>query len=114
MNAAHIFIALAAAIPALAQTSATLARSRASFDLIVHQPYPEAAKLFGPEGERAWAGSHWNPEFLHPQPAADVEGAVFTIQHGSMKGRRFGSPRCATSTPVICSTSTFCPTSWSP
>jgi hypothetical protein len=85
MNAAHIFIALAAAIPALAQTSATLARSRASFDLIVHQPYPEAARLFGPEGERAWAGSHWNPEFLHPQPAADVEGAVFTIQHGSVK-----------------------------
>jgi hypothetical protein len=38
--------------------------------------------LFGPNGERGWAGKHWNPEFIHPQPGADVEGAVFTVQHG--------------------------------
>lgn len=70
---------------ALAQTPATLSRVRTSFDLTVPQPYADAVKLFGPEGERAWAGPHWNPEFLHPQPAADVEGAIFTIQHGSIK-----------------------------
>jgi hypothetical protein len=56
-----------------------------SFDLVVHAPYAKTAPLFGPEGERAWAGKHWNPEFIHPQPAADIEGAVFTIQHGPYK-----------------------------
>jgi hypothetical protein len=53
-----------------------------SFRLIVPQPLPRAAALFGPEGERCWAGPTWDPHFLYPQPARDVEGAVFTIQHG--------------------------------
>lgn len=57
---------------------------RTSFDLMVHAPYAVTAPLFGPNGERAWAGKHWNPEFIHPQPASDVEGAVFTIHHGSL------------------------------
>ncbi len=78
-----LFTAVAAA--AVAQPATPLAHVQTSFDVVVSQPYVEAVKLFGPEGERAWAGSHWNPEFLHPQPAADVEGAVFTIQHGGIK-----------------------------
>jgi hypothetical protein len=45
-------------------------------------PYKEAAPLFGPEGERVWAGKHWNPRFLYPRPAHDEQGAVFTIEHG--------------------------------
>src|SRR5580658_3304200 len=55
-----------------------------SFDVEVHLPYAQAAPLFGPEGERAWAGNDWNPEFIHPRPANDVEGAVFTLHdaHG--------------------------------
>lgn len=55
---------------------------RNEFELTVHAPYPIAARLFGPEGERAWAGGHWDPHFLYPQPAQDVQGAVFTIRHG--------------------------------
>ena len=42
----------------------------------------DAAPLFGPVGERAWAGEDWNPQFVFPTPARDVEGAVFTVQHG--------------------------------
>lgn len=42
-------------------------------------PLGRVAPLFGPEGERCWAGKHWNPQFLHPQPARDTEGAVFTV-----------------------------------
>lgn len=53
-----------------------------SFDFVVHAPYAVAAPLFGPEGERAWAGKHWDPSFIHPLPAKDVEGAVFTVRHG--------------------------------
>jgi hypothetical protein len=60
----------------------TLARQTTSFDLVVHLPLAQTAPLFGPEGERAWAGKHWNPEFIYPQPARDQEGAVFSIHHG--------------------------------
>jgi len=59
-----------------------LLRTQTAFDLTVNLPYAEAAPLFGPEGERAWAGKHWDPQFLFPRPARDEEGAVFTIQHG--------------------------------
>jgi hypothetical protein len=76
-----------AAMAALAQNAATAPSLHltTSFDLLVHASYADTAPLFGPEGERAWAGKHWNPEFIHPSPAIDSEGAVFTIQHGSMK-----------------------------
>jgi len=68
-----------------------------SFHFVVNAPLSEAAPLFGPEGERSWAGKHWNPEFLYPrpstdaaarkipEPALDIQGAVFTIQHGPYK-----------------------------
>ena len=56
-----------------------------SFQFVVRTPLHRAAALFGPEGERCWAGRHWNPEFLYPQPGKDVQGAVFTIQHGAHK-----------------------------
>ena len=75
------------AAPALAQNAATapLLHRSTSFDLLVHASYADTAPLFGPEGERAWAGKNWNPEFIHPSPAVDSEGAVFTIQHGPLK-----------------------------
>ncbi len=54
-----------------------------TFHLVVRAPFSSAATLFGPEGERCWAGPHWNPEFVYPQPGKDVQDAVFTVQHGS-------------------------------
>jgi hypothetical protein len=59
-----------------------LDHTQTAFDIVVHLPYAEAAPLFGPEGERPWAGKHWDPQFLYPQHAHDEQGAVFTIQHG--------------------------------
>jgi hypothetical protein len=56
-----------------------------SFELIVHAPLSRAAVLFGPDGERCWAGERWNPQFLYPQPGKDVQGAVFTVAHGPHK-----------------------------
>jgi hypothetical protein len=53
-----------------------------TFEVLVHAPYAETAELFSPEGERAWAGDHWDPQFLYPVPARDKQGAVFTISHG--------------------------------
>jgi hypothetical protein len=52
------------------------------FEFKIAAPLGRVAPLFGPEGERCWAGKHWDPQFLYPQPARDMEGAVFTVQHG--------------------------------
>jgi hypothetical protein len=75
-----------AALPALAQIPGSLPTPllhlSTSFDLLVHASYSRTSPLFGPEGERAWAGKHWNPEFIHPVPAHDEQGAVFTVKHG--------------------------------
>jgi hypothetical protein len=57
----------------------------ASFDLLVHASYSATMPLFGSDGERAWAGKHWNPSFIYPQQAGDIEGSVFTVQHGTMR-----------------------------
>lgn len=54
-----------------------------SFTLTVQAPFHEAALLFGPESERKWAGGHWDPQFVFPRPGKDVQGAVFTNQHGT-------------------------------
>lgn len=53
-----------------------------SFSFTVNTAMHDAAPLFGPEGERAWAGDDWNPQFVFPILARDVEGAVFTVRHG--------------------------------
>ncbi|MBB5345577.1 hypothetical protein [Tunturibacter empetritectus] len=70
---------------AMAQTTALPAHVSNSFQFVVPTPLSRASALFGPEGERCWAGKHWKPEFVHPQPAEDVQGAVFTVQHGPHK-----------------------------
>lgn len=74
--------------PILAQSPPAAAEplnhTQTSFDLLVHAPYAITAPLFGPNGERAWAGKHWNPKFIYPQPASDVQGAVFTVHHGPL------------------------------
>jgi hypothetical protein len=67
------------------QSASSPAHVRSAFQFRVSAPLQRAAPLFGPEGERCWAGQQWNPEFLHPLPAKDVEGAVFTVQHGPRK-----------------------------
>ena len=58
------------------------AHARSEFTFMVEAPVAEAFPLFGPEGERAWGGPHWDPEFVYPLPAKDVEGAVFRVHHG--------------------------------
>lgn len=61
----------------------SLAHVTNSFTFTVEAPFPVAATLFGPESERQWAGSDWNPRLLFPRPGRDVEGAVFTLdRHG--------------------------------
>ena len=56
---------------------------RTEFELTVDAPYNVAFPLFGPDGERSWAGADWNPQFVYPSPAADIQGTVFTVMHGA-------------------------------
>jgi hypothetical protein len=72
-------LATAAQAPAAARPVAHVSNS---FSFTVAASLHDAAPLFGPEGERSWAGAQWNPQFLFPLPPKDVEGAVFTVQHG--------------------------------
>ena len=62
--------------------SEALAHVRSEFQFAVGAPMTVAAPLFGPEAERGWGGSDWKPRFLYPEPAEDIEGAVFSVQHG--------------------------------
>src|ERR1700739_5082509 len=59
------------------------AHVRTEFQLTVHAPYSVAFPLFGPTGERSWAGADWNPQFVYLSPVADIQGTVFTVKHGA-------------------------------
>ncbi len=86
LRAAALLLALALPVqsqgPSMPTSTTAPAHVTNSFDFEIAAPFARLAPLFGPEAERAWAGEHWNPVFLYPQPAKDVQGAVFTIQHG--------------------------------
>lgn len=75
---------VAGAVTTLAQQSPPAnAHVVNSFTFEIAAPMKKVAPLFAPEAERRWAGNDWNPVFAHPQPGADIEGAVFTTKHGS-------------------------------
>lgn len=59
-----------------------LAHTDRRFTFVVEASLEKVAPLFGADGERRWAGPHWEPRFLYPQPAQDVEGAVFALEGG--------------------------------
>jgi hypothetical protein len=63
--------------------TASPAHVRTEFELIVRAAYSVAFPLFGPVGERSWAGADWDPQFVYPSPAADIQGTVFTVKHGA-------------------------------
>lgn len=66
---------------ATAATAQPLTHVSSTFSFMLNEPMREIAPLFGPQGERVWAGDDWNPQFIYPATAQDVEGAVFTVRH---------------------------------
>jgi hypothetical protein len=63
--------------------TASPAHVRTEFELTVPASYSVAFPLFGPDGERSWAGADWDPQCVYPSPAADIQGTVFTVKHGA-------------------------------
>lgn len=88
MNPALLSLVLALPLLTTSQTAETMqtpphiAHVSTTFHFQLAAPLARVAPLFGPEGERCWAGKDWDPHFLYPQPARDSQGAVFTVQHG--------------------------------
>ncbi len=68
-----------------AQEVAAAAHVSNTFHFVVSAPISQTAPLFGPEGERCWAGEHWRPEFIYPHPGKDIQGAVLIVTHGDHK-----------------------------
>jgi hypothetical protein len=54
------------------------------FAFTANGPMAVVAPLFGADKERVWS-PEWNPKFIHPFPAGDEEGMVFTVAHDHLK-----------------------------
>ncbi len=65
-------------------TDGQRAHTEEKFAFIANAPMEQVAPLFGADKERVWAPG-WNPQFLHPAPAADEEGMVFTVAHSHLR-----------------------------
>jgi hypothetical protein len=74
------------ATPPNSQASETMcdtvrAHTKEKFVFIAHAAMERVAPLFGADEERLWA-ANWEPRFIHPLPAKDAQGMVFTVAHG--------------------------------
>jgi len=76
-----LFALLSCAIYAQNPKSPSVVHRRTEFAFNVNAPIETVAPLFGADKERLWAEG-WNPQFVHPQPANDEAGAVFTVKTG--------------------------------
>ena len=80
MNPALLALVLALPLLTTSQTAETMqtpphiAHVSNTFHFQLAAPLARVAPLFGPEGERCWAGKDWDPHFLYPQPARDIAG----------------------------------------
>ena len=59
-----------------------LAHAEHHFEFDLQAPYETVFPLFGANGERAWGGTDWNPQFLYGDSIRDFAGAVFQVAHG--------------------------------
>jgi hypothetical protein len=62
------------------QSGANIARAHTEekFEFTANASIERVAPLFGANKERVWA-PHWDPQFVHPEPASDEEGMVFMV-----------------------------------
>lgn len=61
----------------------TLAHTHNQFTFTIAGPYERVFPLFGALEERKWSPG-WNPQFAYPDPARDVQGMVFTVEHAGV------------------------------
>ena len=66
------------------ETGPSRVHTEEKFSFIAHASMERVAPLFGADKERVWA-PHWDPSFIHPSPAQDAGGMVFTVAHGELR-----------------------------
>jgi hypothetical protein len=84
ISAVMLFVAIVTSSTACAPPASTEAaplHTRTEFSFTVDAPFDQVAPLFGANEERKWA-THWNPQFIYPNPPHDQEGMVFQVAHG--------------------------------
>lgn len=77
------FLVWSALSPAAPRTQVSYSHVENTFRFELPLSLREASPYFGPEGERCWGGSSWDPHVLHPSIARDTRGMVFTQQQGT-------------------------------
>jgi hypothetical protein len=77
---AHLHILMSAIHGNRASQNGVRAHTEEKFTFTAHGPIDRVAPLMGADKERAWAPK-WDPQFIHPSPAVDVPGMVFTVAH---------------------------------
>lgn len=82
--AAHLHAAARALHGNQAAPGAGRAHTEEKFSFTARAPMNLVAPLFGADRERVWA-PHWDPQFVHPLPATDREGMVFTVAHDHLR-----------------------------
>jgi len=65
-------------------TGDTRAHTEEKFVFTAKSPIQQVWPLFGADKERVWS-PNWNPHFVHPIPANDEAGMVFTVAHDHMR-----------------------------
>ncbi len=69
---------------AAAQSDGVRRHTEEQFAFTVRAPMEQVAPLFGADKERVWS-PEWDPQFIHPLPAADAQGMVFTVAHDRLE-----------------------------
>ena len=82
--AAHLHTALRRAPGTRQGFGAVRPHTEEKFAFIARAPMEQVVPLFGADKERVWAPG-WDPHFVHPVPASDEEGMVFTVAHGHLR-----------------------------
>jgi hypothetical protein len=88
ISAVMSFVAIVTSSTACAQappasTEAAPLHTRTEFSFTVDAPFDQVAPLFGANEERKWSPG-WNPQFIYPTPACDLQGMVFKVAHGQL------------------------------
>jgi hypothetical protein len=65
-------------------SGAARSHTEAKFAFTARGRMEQVAPLFGADKERVWSPG-WNPQFVHPAPAGDEKGMVFTVAHEHLK-----------------------------
>lgn len=81
---AHLHGALHGAHRGTATTEDARVHTEERSAFTANAPMEEVAPLFGADKERVWSPG-WDPHFLHPMPAKDEEGMVFTAAHSHLR-----------------------------